>query len=303
MNQKKDNGGKAVWRVMYPILIYFGISYIVSILATILAMTVGIIQIKVTGGALDYQSLLSQTTVILAQYSYEIASVTSLIMLPVVWFLFLGDRKEEGSEYRKYDRIPAVYYLVVFVLGIAASLAVNNMMNISGLMGDYTENLNQVAEQLYRGQLAAELIGIGILSPITEEILFRGLIMGRMKAFCSPNTAIVMSSILFALYHGNFLQFVYALILGLIFAYVYDKFHNLKAPILVHCGANLISVIGSETALLDRFYQTEMSVMAGTMIWCLVILGCIYIIHYRLKLVKLHPEKEGQMDDNGARNS
>ena len=58
-----------------------------------------------------------------------------------------------------------------------------------------------------------------------------------------PKTAVVISAILFALYHMNVVQGVYAFIIGLILGFLYLKTNTIWAPIAFHVCANLSSVI------------------------------------------------------------
>ena len=53
-----------------------------------------------------------------------------------------------------------------------------------------------------------------LLGPLLEEILFRGFILRRLRRH-SPIFAVVMSSILFAMFHMNLLQFCTPVILGI----------------------------------------------------------------------------------------
>lgn len=57
-----------------------------------------------------------------------------------------------------------------------------------------------------------------IQAPLTEEVLFRGIILGGLLAHRTRNRAIVWSAVLFALFHANPWQFPIALMLGIVFA-------------------------------------------------------------------------------------
>ncbi|MCD8330830.1 MAG: CPBP family intramembrane metalloprotease [Lachnospiraceae bacterium] len=299
MNQKNP-GPNWVWRIVYPILVYMGIYYLISILASVIGMTVSFVNFEQAGGgSLDYYTILELTTEWLSQYSYEVTTVSNLVTLPVILFFLRADQKRGGEQYRLYDRVSPGYYVPVLVLGACACLAVNGMMYISGVMSAYSETLEEVSSQLYRGQLLVELLGIGILSPIVEEVLFRGLCMKRLQNGVGSTASIFLAAAFFALYHGNVLQMIYAFILGLIFGYVYERFHSLAAPILAHCGANIISVLGSETNLIDGFFASDTAIFVGTAICCLVILGCLYLIQYQVNPAPLHKEEESSSQDSG----
>ena len=78
----------------------------------------------------------------------------------------------------------------------------------------------------------------GILAPITEEILFRGLIQRSVLPF-GKKLAILVSSITFGLFHGNLIQTPYAFAVGLVLGYVAAEYNIIWAMVL-HMINNLV---------------------------------------------------------------
>ena len=78
----------------------------------------------------------------------------------------------------------------------------------------------------------------GILAPITEEILFRGVIQRTMLPF-GKKFAIFVSSFTFGLFHGNLIQTPYAFVVGLVLGYVAAEYNILWAMVL-HMINNLL---------------------------------------------------------------
>ena len=92
------------------------------------------------------------------------------------------------------------------------------------------------------------MLWVGIVAPIAEELIFRGLIFRRLLDDMRLGWAVGISAFLFGVYHGNVLQFLYAGVLGACFAYCYYRLGSLWAPILLHIGANSWSVILTKLA-------------------------------------------------------
>lgn len=78
----------------------------------------------------------------------------------------------------------------------------------------------------------------GILAPITEEILFRGVIQRSLLPF-GKKFAIFASSLTFGLFHGNLIQAPYAFAVGLVLGYVAAEYNILWAMVL-HMINNLL---------------------------------------------------------------
>lgn len=77
-----------------------------------------------------------------------------------------------------------------------------------------------------------------ILLPVGEELLFRRLLMDRMKRlplFWSAG----FSAFVFSLFHLEFTQFPFTFVLGLLFAFAYGCTGTLFAPVLLHGFTNL----------------------------------------------------------------
>ena len=88
------------------------------------------------------------------------------------------------------------------------------------------------------------LISVCIMAPLLEEGIFRGAIERRLlERYRNPWWGIVVSALLFALVHLNFIQGVTALILGLLLGWVYYRTRNLWLCIFIHALNNTISTV------------------------------------------------------------
>lgn len=79
---------------------------------------------------------------------------------------------------------------------------------------------------------------VGLGAPIAEEILFRGLVLRSLEPF-GKRFSIVVSSVLFGLFHGNMSQAPFAILVGLVLAYVTLEYNIVWAMVL-HMFNNLI---------------------------------------------------------------
>ena len=151
-----------------------------------------------------------------------------------------------------------------------------------------------------------------ICAPILEEYIFRKLIVDRTLKY-GQGVAIILSGLMFGLFHGNLNQFAYAFLLGMFLAFLYVKTGNLKITIGLHMCINFMGAVVSVLLLkaihLEEYQEVIMNgadsqaVMdymmkylpgwIGYMIYVLFILavlvtGIVLFIVYRKKL-KLEP--------------
>jgi len=98
--------------------------------------------------------------------------------------------------------------------------------------------------------LVINIISSGVIGPIFEEILFRYVFYNRLKKKNSLKKSIIINSLVFALIHIHPIKIIYAFILGIILNITYEKYKNIKAPILIHIFANIIAIFLTEYNLI-----------------------------------------------------
>jgi membrane protease YdiL (CAAX protease family) len=82
-----------------------------------------------------------------------------------------------------------------------------------------------------------------ILAPISEEILFRGILYPTVKRYNYPRLALWGTSLLFAAIHVNLLTFVPLFLFAIALTLLYRHTGNLVAPITAHAVFNLLNFI------------------------------------------------------------
>ena len=132
---------------------------------------------------------------------------------------------------KKRFRYKNDYYFPYLLLGISLAVIYNMLLFRLGIVFEPVENIN----------IMLVIISSGIIGPIFEEILFRYFLLNNLNKFNSPIISIVLSGIIFGLFHNNLITAIYATILGIINAYLYVRKNNLLIPILVHISANIMT--------------------------------------------------------------
>ena len=87
------------------------------------------------------------------------------------------------------------------------------------------------------------LLSTCVAAPLAEEMVFRVVIYRRLRRETGFWMAAAVSSLLFALYHGNLPQGIYALLVGAVLAFLMESYQAALAPVLAHMAANLLSVL------------------------------------------------------------
>lgn len=122
--------------------------------------------------------------------------------------------------------------LAIVVLNIFFSYG---MLYLSNSILDVSQSINLTNSFLTGGLLATIII-----SPISEELIFRGVFLNRLRLIVPTLFAVLISSLLFAALH-SFGSIFSAFIFAICLAILYLKTDNIFVPILAHFLNNLLA--------------------------------------------------------------
>lgn len=185
-----------------------------------------------------------------------LTGLANVAVIGVSGLIFIKASKGDLRESLVFDRISAAKLIGLVVIGFTVCMLSNLFTNI------YLENVYTFGIYLYFdietpvSNSAAEIliyfISTAVVPAFSEEILFRGAIMSKLRRF-GDSTAVFVSALLFGLYHGNFIQIPFAFVVGLVLAWTVVYTNSMLPAILIHMANNGFSVIS------DIFYTNAES--------------------------------------------
>lgn len=185
---------------------------------------------------------------------------------------------KEAPRLRTFVR----WAVIGFALMWFGSLIGNGVTDLIGAVsGRPVEPL--VDEMVSAMPMSVNLICVCGLGPLCEELLFRGLLAGRLARYGQAPGAFV-SALLFGLYHANLEQFFYAFLLGLLLAYVYYRTGMLRFSVALHMVLNLGGAI--VPSLLPEGAAGD--IVLGVFWIAMVVLGTVLLVRGRKEQVWLH---------------
>ena len=105
------------------------------------------------------------------------------------------------------------------------------------------DEYSKLLQQLTDANFAVVLLFMIIIAPLSEELIFRAVILGRAKRLYGFKYANILQAILFGVYHGNLVQGIYAALIGLILGAVSFRFQTVYASIALHMIINASSLL------------------------------------------------------------
>lgn len=175
--------------------------------------------------------------------------ISALITLPFIIFFFYRTAKmlpfTVNGDLEQQSGIKKLLICIFFIALIAASSVAINLLFTRFLPFLQTEGFSEARNDLMGGELFVLIMSNVIVSPVLEELLYRGTVQRSFEAVINPALSIIFSSLLFGLFHFNLLQFLYSFCCGLIIGFSYKKTGVVAVPVIGHALANLIVVLNS----------------------------------------------------------
>lgn len=160
----------------------------------------------------------------------------SFVTMPLFYFWYREDERIWNRNTKKITW----YAVLLTVLGAAALNFLFSSI-ISSFAVKYGIS-NQAQEELLSGRMLFQILGMGFIVPVTEELVFRGLVYRKLERYMSAAGAVFFGAALFAVYHGNAVQILFAFPMGIILTLLYRHYGTLKMPILFHAASNLAAI-------------------------------------------------------------
>lgn len=193
-----------------------------------------------------------------------------VIGYPVTFLIMRKSDARKPEEHKMGFGQWILAFMMAYGLMIVGNIVGMVLTTVIGFLKGEPVN-NALLSVISEGNVWISAIYTVLLAPVFEEILFRKLICDRVVQY-GQRTAILISGLMFGLFHMNFNQFFYAALLGGFFAFIYVKTGNLKYTIGLHMTVNFLgSVVGG--LLLQNVNLTDLSGMLIYAVYAMCIYG------------------------------
>jgi membrane protease YdiL (CAAX protease family) len=142
-------------------------------------------------------------------------------------------------------RIEPLAWVAMPLLILGAAILLSEADNVFRWLVPMPHFVAQLLAELFfpSGRLVSQFILLCMVAPLTEELLFRGIILRGLLGRFRPWQAVVLTAMLFAGMHLNPWQLVSAFVLGVLFGWFYLRTGSLWPCLVGHACYNSIVVI------------------------------------------------------------
>ncbi|MCK9480658.1 MAG: CPBP family intramembrane metalloprotease [Bacteroidia bacterium] len=236
-------------------------------------------------------------------------------------FVFLKSYSYPPFEYLKLNKMPVVKAILLCLFIIVANIGIVSLLGglnyripipeFGGLQ-EIAARMNERASAMMESMLVMNglsdllirLFVMALLPAFVEEVFFRGLLQRFITEwFGSIWTGIIVSALVFALFHFRITQILPIFFVGLLFGYIYYRTGNLYYTILMHFVHNG-SIVILTYLVRDKDAQAFMQedYIPGWEWIVPSIFGLVIGVYFLLKLFPLQPNSKNVLNQNGGDN-
>lgn len=201
------------------------------------------------------------------------------LMIILFWFLYrkiVSGNLPDAESKVVWDIKKGIMFSILIGLGFGGISflwikLVENALSGVGFIKQSLDTLEHVSENYSQGSTVLLILTGGVMGPIMEELLFRGIILGLLEKVKKGWFAVIFSALLFGIAHIAFVQVVYTFLMGLIAGAIYLKTRNILWPIIIHITINTVAAISS-------FAQVQNYLGIWEKISVILIIPALYIV-------------------------
>ena len=219
--KSRESAFLRTWNVLSPLIVYY-----VGFNLCYMLIAAGI-QVSADQGSASQTWLYDNSVLV-----FSLCRMCSMIAgMAAVFPMF----RKETVDWKGSVRLPV---LTVGILAVAMALGTNILFSLLHIT-ELSKSFADVAGQQFMVPIWQGLLLFGVVSPLAEEVVFRGVIYNRLKKYFPVWVAILTSAVLFGGYHGNLVQGIYGFLLGTVIAWLYEVAGKFRIPVIFHAFANI----------------------------------------------------------------
>jgi phosphoglycolate phosphatase len=272
----KKRGGSfgRIWDLLYPFLLFLLVRQAANYGLALLMVQMGATAPKALHGVMfvyeddQFTGLTGSATAIMSAIAFIAGafSIRKQALANIKW-----SKDDMALSHIKPE--PKRTYALFAMASVGAVLGLNLLLEMLHIT-DKSAAYQAARANQYSAAFLVGLICYGLITPLAEEVLFRGILFNTLRRMMQLKWAVVVSAFCFGAYHMNTVQGIYGFLMGLLIAYAYLYFGTFWAAVAIHGIYNLLayslSYSGiSETAFISWPVCIGFLVLTGGCLWML----------------------------------
>lgn len=247
------------------------------------------------------------------------AAQVGLILIPALLFVWLtGQSPRTALKLHRLSLGSAAQCLLIGLCCWPLFQALTTLMQLVLALFGGSGSADSTNTALTDWSPWTALIGLALVAPLFEEVLFRGVLLSAYERRFGAHS-IWLVGVLFAVFHFDLERILSALLVGLIAGWLVFRTRSLWSGVLVHFGANLVSGLlillmlgvpadaaGEAQAAAAQAGDLVAQIWVGTLVWGGIGLILMLPVFFLLRSIGRRypapeePKENGQVIATGA---
>jgi uncharacterized protein len=192
-------------------------------------------------------------------HKYLLGVIVTVLSSVIIISAIMVLNKSEYTQLFHFSHIPVPQLIKSIIIPLA--VACLGLITLDSILGSVTTFLFPLSDHfksflswIDTPSILSIVYGV-VLSPVLEEILYRGIFLKSFIKQYKVSTALVASSFLFAILHGNIHQGVQAFLGGIFFGWLFIQAQSLWPTIIAHFILNSLSICGFGSVKITKFFM------------------------------------------------
>ncbi len=228
------------------------------------------------------------------------------VLLPVLFVGLRGKIDMKKALRLRGIRLKQAVIIVLIAAALIPTVAFANTLTIYLLSLQNKVIVPPIPTASTTGELGLYFFLIAISAGICEEFFFRGMMLNAFEKGINRKWGVIISAVLFGVFHFNMQNLLGPIVLGLMFGYIVQLTDSIFAGVLAHTANNGIAVLagylGSVTAENAESMEVtsaqlnDSSALLGSLAVLLVMAAVLWVVI--LKLLKILRKDTNTFEEN-----
>ncbi len=228
---------------------------------------------------------------------YNLLSVVASVATVAAVFIIAKIKHRTFPEHTDlyFSPLRRLRVWLVIPAGIAVQFLTIFLLNMIPFPEDVLQSYNELYSFIGDSPLWLEILSVVIGAPVVEEIIFRGCVHSRLRRVMKPLTAVLISAFIFGAAHDHIIAFSYAFPLGLVLAYLYEKYDSVAIPILFHMAFNASNYL---PVMQEGASSLEVLIVLAVSLVVFAAVATIIVTDDGSRRIKAAPQSSTPSEDN-----
>lgn len=156
----------------------------------------------------------------------------------------------------KFVDFMRMFFISMFLMRVGSIISqiVNALLGF-GISIDATTS-NTIVDNMIASPSMLTVLVVVVIGPIAEELIFRKALIDRLGKY-GEKMALIVSSVAFGIFHGNFDQLFYATMIGFVLGFLYIKTGRIRFSCILHM---LVNFFGTVPSMFLNYYLKDTDV-------------------------------------------